>query len=670
MPFPSIIYWKWDDTHLHTGKYTDQIADIIARSPFSHIYITTHWCHDGLTCPSTLAHLKKASELIHNAGRKLILEVDVRAEKAAFAKKHPNDRAGFLYWKNVSIKDGYCSFFIRGNDGKELFGGDRQSGDELLCATAYQTDAQGVVIEASIRAIPAKIQRMDQDTVSVQWDPANTDEQLFVGVWSIFDFPDLFSDAYYSEATKLMELAATISPDGAALDELCFMWHPDFDFTAGSYMVLDNCPIYSRGFATTYQKRYGIHYVNDILFRYASAKNDPRRIAATNRYFECLREGIAAAENNFYRQTKQYLGEDSFVGAHNTWFCIEEVQNSPEIWRTGITWWSALKDYGFTDEIMLYPVRTALAHKAAAPIFYNMWYSEATLDIASFYAEMWRNVRYGGRTISLSYECVHESHIVQQLCRPGELEAIAAIEDEISGVDNFVKSAARCDVAVVTSLAALCNRQENLDQNGRWDIFSGKLKEMFTLTRDIWIAGWNCDMIADCEIYEGNLSVNADGYVSYGNQVYTCMVLAFPQYAHAGLQEFIQKVVEAGKTHLIFVGNGQVNFDGEAMPELHTLAPNAPYFALRPEIGDLTAYLTRWGIRTNRVPSGCVMQDGSVVITASAPDKPVGNKLHSQFVLDDTQITIDGMDVVCLRKDKQQLEYWSPHAVCIKEERI
>lgn len=37
---------------------------------------------------------------------------------------------------------------------------------------------------------------------------------------------------------------------------------------------------------------------------------------------------------------------------------------------------------------------------------------------------------------------------------------------------------------------------------------------------------------------------------------------------------------------------------------------------------------------------------------------------------DDTQITIDRMDVVCLRKDKQQLEYWSPHAVCIKEERI
>ena len=55
---------------------------------------------------------------------------------------------------------------------------------------------------------------------------------------------------------------------------------------------------------------------------------------------------------------------------------------------------------------------------------------------------------------------------------------------------------------------------------------------------------------------------------------------------------------------------------------------------------------------------------------ASAPDMPVGNKLHSQFILDDTQITVDGTDVVCLRKDNQQLQYWSPHEVCIKEERV
>lgn len=670
MSFPSILYWKWDDHHLQSGKYAAQIADIISRSPFSHIYITTHWCHEGLTCPNTLAHLDRACKLIHNAGRKMILEVDVRAEKAAFAKKHPEDRAGFLYWNTVPRAEGSCSFSIRGNEGGELFGGDRQSGDALLGAIAYRTDANGFVIADSLHPIDASVYRPNKDSVSVTWTPANTGEQIFVAVWSVFDFPDLFSEAYYTEQKHLMELAATISPDGAALDELCFMWHPDFDFTAGSYMTLDNCPIYSRGLASAYQKQFDADYILDMLYRFVSASDDPRRIAASNRYFKCLREGIAAAENNFYRQTKQHLGENAFVGAHNTWFCIEEVQNSPEIWRTGITWWSARKDYGFTDEIMLYPVRTALAHKASAPVFYNMWYSEGTMELSTFYTEMWRNVRYGGRTISLSYECINESHIVQQLCRPGELEAIAAIESEIRGVDAFVQSPARCDIAVVTSLAALCNRRENLDGNGRWDTFSGKLKEVFTLARDLWIAGWNCDMIGDNEIYDHNLAVNKDGYLAYGNQIYTCLILAFPQYAQPGLHDMLQQVISYGKTRLIFVGNGDTGFDGLPMPSPRDTAPDSPFFAYRPEIGDITALLTEWGVRTNRVPSGCVMQDGSIILTASAPDKPVGNPLHSQFVLDKTRMTVDGTDVVCLRKEDNKWNIWSPHKVYIREDKL
>lgn len=669
MSFPSIIYWKWDDSHLQTGKYASQITDIIDRSPFSHIYITTHWCHEGLSCPSTLAHLKKACDLLHAGGRKMILEVDVRAEKASFAVNHPDDRAGFLYWKDIAGAEGKCSFSINGNEGKELFGGDRQSGDALLGAIAYRTNKDGYVISDSLRPIEATLNRPDSKTVNVTWVPIHTNEKVFVAVWSIFDFPDLFSDAYYAEATHLMELAATISPDGAALDELCFMWHPDFDFTAGSYMTLDNCPVYSRGLAAAYRKQFGADYVTDMLYRFVSAPNDPQRTAANNRYFRCFRDGIAAAENNFYRQTKQYLGKDAFVGAHNTWFCIEEVQNSPEIWRTGITWWSAHKDYGFTDEIMLYPVRTALAHKASAPLFYNMWYSEATMQISSFYTELWHNVRYGGRTISLSYECINEGHIVQQLCRPGELEAIAAIEEEIQGVDAFVQSPARCDVAVVTSLAALCNRQENLDGNGRWDIFGGKLKEVFTLTRDLWIAGWNCDMIGDNEIYSHNLTLNKDGYLSYGNQVYTCLILAYPQYAEPGLHDLIQQVAASEKTRIILVGDGNTDFNGLPMPTLKETAPNAPFFAYRPEIGDIAGLLTSWGIHTNRVPSGCVMQDGSIILTTSAPDKPTGNPLYSRFKTNNALITVEGTDVVCLRKEGGELTVWSPHPVSIKEEK-
>lgn len=669
MQLPSIIYWKWDDSHLQTGKYREQIEDLLSRSPFSHIYITTHWCHKGLTDPGTLSHLDAAARQLHAAGRKLIIEADVRAEKARFAAEHPEDRAGFLYWKSCPAEDGSCSFAIKGDQGKELFGGDRQSGDALLAVLAWRTDEKGFVLSRDLRPLKAVLRRVDADTVTVRWTPEEAEGQVFVALWSQFDFPDLFSAAYYAESEKLMALAASIGADGAALDELCFMWHPDFDFTAGSYMTLDNCPVYSRGMAAAYKEKYGEDYVTDCLYRYVSSPADPRRIAATNRYFEHLRGGIAAAENAFYRLTKQYLGQQAFVGVHNTWFCIEEVQNSPEIWRTGITWWSVQKDYGFTDEIMLYPVRTALAHKAAAPVFYNMWYSEATLQLSTFFTEMWRNVRYGGRTISLSYECIHEDHVVQQLCRPGELEAVAAIEKKIAGVDAFVQSPARCDVAVVTSLAALCNRQHNLDGNGRWDLFGGKLPELFTLTRDLWIAGWNCDMIGDNEIYDGHLALNGEGLLSYGNQTYTCLIMAYPQYARRELTDFLIQLA-GSRTRLIFVGCGDTDFNGDPMLNPADCVPNAPRFPHRPEIGDITALLREWDVRTNRVPCGCVMQDGTVILTAPAPDRPTGNPLESRFRMDGKTITVKGTDVVCLRRENGRLRVWSNDPVTITEEII
>ena len=69
---------------------------------------------------------------------------------------------------------------------------------------------------------------------------------------------------------------------------------------------------------------------------------------------------------------------------HPTWFAIEETDNTPEVWKNGIDWWGVPRDYGFTDEIMLYPVRLALTHKAEANVFYNMWYGEGAGFLTSF----------------------------------------------------------------------------------------------------------------------------------------------------------------------------------------------------------------------------------------------------------------------------------------------
>ena len=145
-----------------------------------------------------------------------------------------------------------------------------------------------------------------------------------------------------------------------------------------------------------------------------------------NCYHAFIRQITINAEQTFYQNVKSTFGSGAFVGVHPTWFAIEETDNTPEVWKNGIDWWGVPRDYGFTDEIMLYPVRLALTHKAEANVFYNMWYGEGAGFLTSFFKEIYRNARYGGRTISLAYECRFE-RVVQQLCRPGELEAVSPV---------------------------------------------------------------------------------------------------------------------------------------------------------------------------------------------------------------------------------------------------
>lgn len=673
MKNPSIIYWKWDDSYLETEKYLEYIQDIVTRSPFSHLYITTHWCHNGIASEDMHHHVKQACDAIHQKGRKMVFEIDVRAEKALFATQNPEHRLAFTYWSSVSSDTNSFSFRISGSQGGVLFAGDRQSGEALIDILVYQTDILENINEASIRSIrnKANIQRTDAQTVTVKWSSEGIpeDAKIFIAVASLFDFPDYYSSKYYEFLDFLLHKYEDIPLDGLAVDELGIMWYPGFDFTPGSYMALDNSPIYSKNMDTMYTIHYGNPYLHDLLYRFCSSLTDPRRIRAVNRYFEWLRTGISKAENYFYDSAKKIYGRETFVGVHNTWYAIEEVQNSPEIWKTGITWWSVRKDYGFTDEILLYPVRTALAHKASSHLFYNMWYSEATMDLNTFYTEIWKNVRYGGRTISLSYECIHEKGTVIQLRDPGKLEAIAAMETIIQGVDHFICSSARCDIAVLTCLSAMCSILCNMNGNQSWDSLYGILKENFTLTRDIFISGYNCDMIGDCEVYDQNLYIGDDGYVTYGNQTYTCLILSYPQFCKKELFHFM-KQVKKSRTKLFVIGKADTCFDGSSISdEYNELLDECIHYAYRPEISDLLYYFGQNGISGNRVQNGCYMQDGSLILTAPAPDKPTGNIFESTFRHQNHLYKIIAEDVVCIRFNSEGIDdIWSPKLICCSVE--
>lgn len=655
MDYPKILYWKWDDSHLQGDKYLQEIDDIVKRSCFDTIYITTHWCHQGISTDILHEKIQKAAEAIHRKGRKIILEIDSRAEKAQFVKQYPNARTGFTYGATVETgADGWGAADLPiAAGGGELFLGNRQSGEEVLFACSYDTDDSGIRLD-SVRDITglAKLERTDNRNIRVcVKNPYRN--KMFVLVCSWLDFPDFWSLENRVFFDGLFERFQNIPLDGTAVDELGFPWHPDFNFAPNSYMRWNDSMIFTKCMQKYYRDVLKRDLFSDFFQILAEEKATPGKIAAINTYYEEIRKCISGQESYFYGKSKSTFGKNTFVGVHPTWYAIEEVDNTPEVWKNGIDWWEVKRDYGFTDEIMLYPVRLALTHKSGGNIFYNMWYGESTNQTETFYPEMYRNARYGGRTISLSYECLNETGNVVQLKEGDGLERVSAIEERISLLDKVQKAPPASDILVIMGIPACCNVLVNQDGNGKWNAFQSVFTESFTLARDIWISGYNCDLVGSYEIENGSIAIAEDGFVTYAGHRFRLAIFAFPEFSKRSVLEFLRDLGHS-KTGSAVIGTMRYDFYGkDVSKEFAEIRQELPCFGGRPAAGDLYPLFEQFQVEKYRVPCGSILEDGTVILTAPSPEQPVGNRFMTTFRYNGYQFDFDGEDIGVITFDRE-----------------
>ncbi len=619
--YPSVIYWKWSDAHFD-GRYLRDIDDLVSRSCYSHIYVTTHWCHALTSSAEIKEHVKRAAAHVHSYGRKFVFELDARAEKTKFVRQYPEHRFGYLYFAQfVADSDGYGEYdhTIVTQNGGELYLGNNQCGERVVVAYAF-SENEGIIDLSSVKEIEASLKREDGSHVKVfVSDPSLAGKNIFIALFSIFDFPDFWSDAFRKTMRELFQFYADVPLDGVCLDEFGFPWHPDFDFKPTSYMRWNSCPYYGVSMADAYQKKYGRDYLFDMFLAHARGIENKPKAAALNRYYEFIRKINTDIEEEYFSLAKKTFGSDCFVGAHATWFAIEEVDCTPEIWKDGLDWWGVKRDYGFTDEIMIYPVRTALAHKWRAPIFYNEWYGEATFEFDNFYEEMWNNFRFGGRTLVLGYQSEYERGTVTEFYPKGELEKISAIEEKIAVSEQ--KASPKSDILIVFGIESACNTLSNLNGNKVWGYWRSSLKESFILARDIWIMGYQCDLVPTSEIYDGCLTVDEAG-VHYGNETYKCVLFHNLQFSKKQTADFVERVKK--EVPALVMGEVTADFNGD------------PFcipcdYKNRVQAYDLKQFFDQNQVCSNRVQNGCIMQDGSIHFTAPSPDKPIGNKFCSDF---------------------------------------
>jgi hypothetical protein len=312
---------------------------------------------------------------------------------------------------------------------------------------------------------------------------------------------------------------------------------------------------YSKPMAEVYAKETGGRdLLRDYLLMWrGEAGREQDRDAAMNRYMELILRGYVLIEDGMYQATKRCLGPKAYVGYHPTW---HSFPTAGEATRNGMDWWAATRDFGQTDECAPYCIRTALSKKWPGPVWYNMYYAP---DPKEYEPLLWRYALGGGR---LSF---HPAFILTEPeTRPGRTAGVGngAQEPLLRGrlmrgevrvrLLNYVtKTPLDCPVAVVFGHPAAMN----------WT-WPGYMQFGLHLADDFWLAGYYADLIPTSEIHNGSLTIDEEGYVRYGKQRYSAVVLYHPQFDKPVTAEFFRKAA-AGKTALYRIGDWTIGFDGK-----------------------------------------------------------------------------------------------------------
>lgn len=378
------------------------------------------------------------------------------------------------------------------------------------------------------------------------------------------------------------------------------------------------------------------------------------RIAAINQYVSVLRGTMADNDREMMAAMKEILGPDKFYGIHPTWWGSVDSLNF-EVFKNGFYWWEAERDIAQTDETVIMPIRTALAHKWGSFFWYNMWYSMGTLDINTYFKETWNNLRYGGRTHYHGYECPNEA-VVLELAKEGMLEQLEEMDARVRQIEPYQTSQPDSRVLVLFGMEAVSNWKLCGKPHPNWTPQNVNLDLVLNTAAELYDT-LIFDLVPTTEIANGSL-VFQDGKVVYGTQDYDTVVLLFPESMDKSCFDFIRKL-DAEK--LLIYGNSTMYNDGLSLSEEHKeILDKAKVREDEvPEVSRIAEDILATGAAKNRFENGCIFQDGSAVFTGDGT-KNKGNKLQVDCELSGHKIAFTGEDFLFIRLNDGQVEALTP----------
>lgn len=649
----SVMYWKWDNDVLDPEIMKQKADDFLKRTQIGTVFLGTQWIEDHFHGEKIGLAFRTAIDKLHSAGRKAVIECCIRNEGEPFYRQYPDEPCYLAtFFEGTADENGCGSFRVpaetvwhywrkRGEDGEH----------KVLCAyrlkkTGEFTFSEAVPCDKSVTTEVVK--GSEGNEIEVAFNGAAAGETVAVCIGFPQPLVDLAHPMLIPYFREMVKHAKELNADGVFSDE----WGYDIILKIVQTNPYDDHELnlrhvsYSEHFEACHKEFTGKPLKENLLYLFYGDKDKRREVV--DDYLKTMRLLCTENEEQMYDAVKEIMGKDAFWGVHPTWWGSVDSLNF-EFFKNGFYWWDAKRDYAQTDEMILYAIRTALAHRFSSPVWYNMWYSMGTRDINTYYRETWRNLRFGGRTHYLGYECPNEA-VVLELKPQGMLESIEEMDARVRMFDGVV-SQPDCRLLVLFGYEAVSNWAE-IGMEVPWKPQNPRLDNVLNTTNAIF-QNVLCDLVPSYAAENGSLYVNKNGKAQYGTQEYDGVIAL---YAGRMAKEAVELLSRLNPKKLALCSDEE---DKQTLALIENLKrAGAKIYTKMPTTEELSALATdAFGIKENRFgDEGTVMQDGSVIFTSKG-ELPAGNPLKVSFDYNGNHYEFDGQDAFWIDKEGMRAIY-------------
>lgn len=652
---PVVGAWFPQEPEMHPEGFRRYLDAVEKHSHFNLLTTSMRNGSRQITDKEVHEWFKNAAVYAKGKGIGLVLEVDPRHSIAAFRSKYPDEMQERLWLKEFDLVDNQdiiatirydyhngdaiCSGAVTSIQMERVYCYQRGS-DSIQSGTVNDITSSCKQVKSSEREISVNVSPGKEGKVD--------GNKICVICRVKFDYPAVFSPETIDFEADIIRQYADLPLAGLMKDEWGFPACSDGNIEKNGYWY---CKHLSRAYS---KSTGGRDLIRDSLLMFLGEDGrDKERQSAINHIMELYRLRNTEIEQAFYRNTKKTFGAHAFVGTHDTTFPVPDAR---EFERNGLNWWTATRDYAQSDETTPYCCRTSMMKKFGGPVWYNQWYAP---DRGSYEKLIWSYALAGGRM---------NFHVLFPRGGTYTDSGIALLQGKLMQADcrvrllNFISDApVDCPVAVLFGHSCAMNWA-----GSKYDDVGMELADLF------WQHGYYADLIPSTEIKGHNLHIDDAGYVRYGKQQYTAVILYHPEFEDATTVDFFREAGK-GKSYLCRIGDWTRTFNADPFKGNDKLPKRMQAFSdifsctqlvlaeLRragvKQQTQATITLPKWnnmGRTSAALPSSGIsyLTDGTVILVSGEKDV-MGDSIQRTIEVNGHDVTFDAIGVASVRLTRE-----------------